>query len=327
MRPIALHSILVATDLSEASDDVVRGAAAIAELTGAELHIISVVEPKALPYPGSADSVLDMQRRIHEARTAVDAQVGRALPSSFQVTSRRVAYGGPYAMIQERVGEIDADLVVIGPHRPRPFGSRLLGKTADRLVRALDVPCLVLRGSLPLPLERVLVATDLSPVSIGAIDVAVDWAVMLRRDEPVEAAHATRVRILHVAPWFLGGEVMPNERPTMGDLLHTEVVAAVERAGGELPVGVEDEVIWGDAPAEDILRHAYALNADLLVVGSHGTGALARALIGSVSSAVVRDADCPVLLVPPSAARPAIYAIEEAAAEPHNEYSPAIETW
>ena len=35
------------------------------------------------------------------------------------------------------------------------------------------------------------------------------------------------------------------------------------------------------------------------MLGTHGHGALARALIGSVSSAVARRAECPVLLVPP----------------------------
>ena len=53
-------------------------------------------------------------------------------------------------------------------------------------------------------------------------------------------------------------------------------------------------------PAEEIVRFAAEEKPDLLVMGTHGQSALARELIGGVSSAVARMAECPVLLVPPA---------------------------
>ena len=52
----------------------------------------------------------------------------------------------------------------------------------------------------------------------------------------------------------------------------------------------------GDA-TEEILQAADDAGADLIVMGTHGRGAIARALLGSTAEAVVRHANCPVLTV------------------------------
>ncbi len=57
------------------------------------------------------------------------------------------------------------------------------------------------------------------------------------------------------------------------------------------------EILEGN-PAEQIVELARARNARLIVVGSRGLGAVAGALLGSVSSAIIHRADRPVLVVP-----------------------------
>jgi nucleotide-binding universal stress UspA family protein len=54
----------------------------------------------------------------------------------------------------------------------------------------------------------------------------------------------------------------------------------------------------GADPAAVILEQAKKANADLVVMGAHGRGALYGALLGDVAQDVVRQAPCPVLLVP-----------------------------
>lgn len=69
-----------------------------------------------------------------------------------------------------------------------------------------------------------------------------------------------------------------------------------EGLGAELPAGVEQELRYGDAgPA--ICEVAAAMGADVVVVGSHGSGFVRRVLVGSVSQYVVRHSPCPVLVV------------------------------
>lgn len=65
-------------------------------------------------------------------------------------------------------------------------------------------------------------------------------------------------------------------------------------AGGSKVAGAH--VAVGD-PVREILKAGEELDADLVVIGSRGLGAVGRALLGSVSDSVVRHAPCPVLVV------------------------------
>jgi nucleotide-binding universal stress UspA family protein len=66
-------------------------------------------------------------------------------------------------------------------------------------------------------------------------------------------------------------------------------------------VDAEEEILEGSA-ADRVVELARDRNAPLIVVGSRGLGALAGALLGSVSSAIIHRADRPVLVVPTSTA-------------------------
>jgi nucleotide-binding universal stress UspA family protein len=68
-------------------------------------------------------------------------------------------------------------------------------------------------------------------------------------------------------------------------------------------VVVETTVAEGDA-AESLLRTAEEREVDLVVVGKGGRGGLGKRLLGSVSTAVLRHADVPVVVVPPGAVDP-----------------------
>jgi nucleotide-binding universal stress UspA family protein len=61
-------------------------------------------------------------------------------------------------------------------------------------------------------------------------------------------------------------------------------------------VEVEHRLLEGD-PAEMILKLAREVRADVIVMGTHGTGGLTRLLVGSVAESVMRKAPCPVLTV------------------------------
>ena len=58
-------------------------------------------------------------------------------------------------------------------------------------------------------------------------------------------------------------------------------------------------LIWTGDPGDMIVEAAEAEHADMILVGSHGRGAVGRLFLGSVSEHVVRNAPCPVLVVRP----------------------------
>ncbi len=294
-----LESILVATDLSERSDDVVRAAGALAALTGAALHVLHAFDFHVLPYSDAHVGRATFEGRIAEARRSLEAQLRRTVQPSVEVASREVVIYAAHKAIPEWAEAVGADLVVLGPHRRRARGDAFLGSTADRVIRTVAVPCLVVRGPLSLPLRRVLVPLDLSQPALGALDVALAWSDALRpRDE--ESPLGPRVTVLHVIPRIFSAGEVPFDRAVIGPELDREVEAAVERVGAGGALDVREEVCWGDVAADEILRAAEEEGSDLLVLATHGHGALKRALIGSVASGVARRASHPVLLVPPA---------------------------
>jgi nucleotide-binding universal stress UspA family protein len=96
-------------------------------------------------------------------------------------------------------------------------------------------------------------------------------------------------------------EVRENTRGE-GVIARLGVEAAFQELIRELPpqanVRIESSVRHG-APAEELLAHAEEVGADVIAVGSLRHERLERWLLGSVTTAVVRDGRCSVLVIPP----------------------------
>jgi nucleotide-binding universal stress UspA family protein len=292
-----IHSILAATDLTEASDGVLRAAGAVAAVSGARLHVLHAFGLELTAYP-ELDGPPTFQRRIEQAEETLAAQLARTLPDGVRAESGQVVIYAAHRAILERAAQVGADVIVLGPHRGSAPADRLLGTTADRVIRSAACPCLVVRGPLRLPLRRVVVPLDLSDPARGALATAAAWVDALGASSPGLDLPDVELDVVHVVPRLFEADDLPVNRATIGPRLHRQVEEVLaEHAFG---VAVREELVWGDAPAGEIVRYAEERRAQLVVLATHGHGALKRALIGSVASAVARAAPCAVLLVPPS---------------------------
>jgi universal stress protein E len=293
--PFLITSILSATDLSPSAAVVLRAASAFAELTEAELHVVHAVpadEDAAAVRAGSAAAA----RRLREQLTG-------SVPDSAKVASTCVAAGSAHEVILERAADVCADLIVIGPHSEGSGTREALGTTADRLVRTSDVPCLIVPRAMSLPLRCVLVPSDLSAAGRDALDVALVWAAALRM--PTKRGGGTRLVAMHVLPRPAADADPVAALDAAEQALRDQLAAAGERTGFAAVLSVSEEVIAADDAAAAILRCARERAADLVVMGTHGEGALGRALIGGTSSTVARQTDFPLLMVPPGRHIPA----------------------
>jgi nucleotide-binding universal stress UspA family protein len=146
------------------------------------------------------------------------------------------------------------------------------------------------------PFRRVLVATDLSETSQGALKLAIELARTLGSELTVlhtcEIPAYSYTPELAMAPVDLLSPVVDAARVRLTELMR-QVHESCPGARSLLEVGV---------PAERILSAASAAGADLIVVGTHGRRGVAHALLGSVAEKVVRSSPVPVLAVRPSVA-------------------------
>jgi len=134
----------------------------------------------------------------------------------------------------------------------------------------------------------ILLATDGSSHSMRALEYARDLA--LRDGSLVIVVHA-----FAAVPGYLGEPIKSEiaaRHVTEGREIVAQAAAALEDAG----VDVKREVLQGP-PAEAILRVAEARDADLIVMGSRGQGALTSLLLGSVSHRVLAHSQVPVMVV------------------------------
>ena len=144
--------------------------------------------------------------------------------------------------------------------------------------------------------RRIVHSTDYSAAARPAFRKAVELAKALHRE----------LVIMHVlspvlVPIISGDMYVPPA--TYDELQRTSraaarrhldrLTAAAKRAG----VRASSKLVEGAPVAEQIVKAARALRADVLVLGTHGRTGIARAVLGSVASRVVATASCPVLTV------------------------------
>ena len=136
-------------------------------------------------------------------------------------------------------------------------------------------------------IRRILLATDLSPASDGAAIQAIELA----HDLGAELLVVSVIDPPTIRPVGVGGQrpdVVRASRETAAQALVTRGRAASVRV---------TFLIWDGDPGQSIVDAAASEQVDLVVVGSHGRGAVGRFFVGSVSEYVVRNARCPVLVV------------------------------
>ena len=139
----AVRRILLATDLSEASEGATRKAIELAHDLGANLLIVSVIDPATRGAPGGRVERMDQRRAARESAAQQVVVRGRqaGVPVSFLVWE-----GEPGPAIVDAAQSEGADLIVVGSHGRGLVGRFLIGSVSDHVIRNATAPVLIVRG-------------------------------------------------------------------------------------------------------------------------------------------------------------------------------------
>jgi nucleotide-binding universal stress UspA family protein len=194
------------------------------------------------------------------------------------------------------VAEKKPDLLVIGPHRRQILRDAFLGTTAERTIRSVDCPVLMVNGLPVAAWRHILLTTDLSDNSKSALQRFA--ALGLARDARRSVVHVFDAVALRLA---MSDSLPKDDRESYLADQQSEARRDLARFMADLSEMQAEMVVRykETTTAHEIHKAADALNADLIVVSTQGRSAVARFFLGSVTEKTLQSATVDVLALPP----------------------------
>lgn len=287
-------TILVATDGTPGAMGALRLAHALEARNGASVQVMGVVEPIPAFDVGMVvtlpDGELAAARREgleRDIREQIESATGNADHWPLLVEA-----GVPGPHIARHASDIEAGLLILGLGRHRTVDRLLGSETALQVVRLATCPVLAVPadgGALP---RKAIVAVDFSSHSRSACQAA---ARLLDLPGTLVLAHVMQgLRYLRDVPEGWEARYRREVETRLDEF----------RRSLEVPGGVEMRAVILDGdPARELLALASAEKADLVAAGTHGHAFVARLLLGSVSTRLLRGASIATLVAPPEAGK------------------------
>lgn len=288
----SITSVLVATDFSDVGNNAARRAALLAREHGARLHILHVVKAAPCkPLRSWFCPTMDTDQRSAKARLALQ-RMAIEITNAYHVTPTVEALVGHRFDTLLRASD-RADLIVLGQRSDGRLGGPLFSGTADRLLRSCRRPVLVVRTPAQQAYRRVLVPIDFTSSSDDAIRVA----TQVRRGALMQVFHAINMQRDAVLRDADVPEHVIRETRLMEE---AGTNARMRRKVAELGLDctpLSFALAYGPA-VKSTLSQAQQLGADLIVAGKQRRSTVGGLFRGSVSSRVLSESACDMLVVP-----------------------------
>ena len=304
-----IGTVLIGTSLTEASDQVVRAGLKVARAAKARVVLAHACSPHIVyggaPYVPELPEVVDTQKESLRRKMEGQAHLLGIRPEERAGTFLEI--GPAHQMLVETARKTRADLIVVGAAE-EPILAKLIGSTADRVIRKATCPVLVVRRELTMPPARVLMPVDLSILSAEALREGLEILGLLT----AERGNGINLEALYVISDLDRHLFAPEEAPERAEMkVREDLERFLARHAADSAFEVVPRMVSGYVEDEILLR-IRTWQPDLVVLGTHGRSGFERFLLGSVATRTVHNGDANVLIVPPAAAREQAEAVREA---------------
>jgi nucleotide-binding universal stress UspA family protein len=273
--------VVVGVDGSPESIAALNTGASIARSKRCVLHAVSVL-------PSISSLEASETHRIG-LRASELSELLRALEAPADWSSEAVI-GRPVRALTEIAERRGAELIVLGKRRHNAIDQLIGNETTLQVMRVTSVPVLAVEAEIDRP-RMIVAAIDFSPSSLRAAKLS------------LQLLKAAGSGVLYLVFVELPTELIDNKfKRTDENRFPGDIVVwfrrFVESLGPHQGILAEPVILTGRAVTA-VAEFAERVGADLIATASHSHGRFERFLLGSVSSGLVKDASCPVLVVPP----------------------------
>jgi nucleotide-binding universal stress UspA family protein len=291
-----LRTIILPSDGSPLSERALTFGVRLPRAAGTELVLIRAAHTAAASVVTNASAARIAAARLEVERSEAEAAlatIADGLRKEGLSVRTSVPLGSPAKAILEAGRSTEDDLIVMATHGRSEVLRSVFGSVADEVLRHAAGPIMFIPPNCHRPCQAVrplciLVPLDGSPHAEEALSPAVALADLL----------GAELRLLQVLPQGVG-----SLSDTDLDRGLREATAYLERTAAPLRADhhpVEVRALTGTPPSA-IASAAGKELPDMIAMASHGRGGLARVVLGSVATGVLRQATVPVLIVRPAA--------------------------
>lgn len=290
---ISFRNLLVGLDLGERGEAVgagsrkaLRQARSVAEKVGASITLLH----------SSYDGEAHAPRTIHPDGAAALEALRDECAAAGASTELVLSEEEPWLALIRLVLRGRTDLVFVGKRTESSEDGRQLGTVATKLVRKCPAPVWAVHPEHAMIHERVMVATDLTPVSERATRLAA-WVAETYGAE-LHAVHVFAMPMeLQLRSATLSGEEYDRELRAIEDRARQRIEEHVAASGYAPALHLH---MGCTTPSRGVLAAIERLAPDLLVMGSVSRGGVAGLLVGNTAEKLFHRVECSLLTIKPA---------------------------
>lgn len=273
-----LEKVLIATDLSSSSNELVQNGIDIAKIVNAKIILVYVLNL-------NTGNQKIKKFILNAAINQLDRIKQKITDEGIECDTPIVAYGSIYEKIIEEATINDVNLILIGSNGKQADSKYKLGNTAFKVIQKTEIPVWVHKIGSNLKVNKILCPIDFSDSSTRALKNAIMVAKKLEAKLFVmnvyESEHPYEYFDIH----YLATEI-ENERK-LNKLAFEKYLKKINFRD------VTYEYILSNGfPEVEILKTIKNNNIDLLIMGTTGKSGFSKFFMGSVTEKVIRDVPC-----------------------------------